>query len=238
MTRFRRPKTTIGRTPYQLRMPFPGDFSPQNVLANFRELARWANELPYDGGDNFVPYFFQYAPEDPQEVWDVDLVALLQSKFTTDLMPTGTWLVFASLLPTGAPDGAVGIDASLLVSGPNIGIPGRVYESIGYMDSGAIRIVDSFDIDFTAETFEPTYKWYLPELGGLGTAKPTSLNLLAINAADDTLSIEGEARYAYIVDDTVDGTLAQEPMPSFLYAWAYRLSDGYNIPTSLEDVTP
>lgn len=238
MTRFRRPKTTIGRTPYQLRMPFPGDFSPQNVLANFRELARWANELPYDGGDNFVPYFFQYAPEDSQEVWDVDLVALLQSKFTTDLMPTGTWLVYAALLPETIPPGAVGMDASLLVNGPNTGITGRVYESVGFMDGLAVKTLDDLTIDFTGETFDITYKWYLPELGGLSSPKPNSLNLIVISAADDEIPVEGEARYAYIVDETVDGTLAQEPVASYLYVWAYRLSDGYNIPTQLENITP
>lgn len=239
MTRPRRVKTTAGRSQYQMRMPFPGNFAPDNVMANFREIARWANELPIPSDDTFVPYFFKYAPEDPQEVWDENLVTIMQSTFTTDLMPSGVWLVAASLAPTNVPVGAVGIDARLLVNGPNVGTPSGSYESIGYMDGEAIRVVDDLAIDFTLETFDITYKWFLPPVdGGLMNAIPPSFNLVVINAAEDDIAIQGEARYATIIDPDVGPDLDVAPVDSFLYVWAYRLSDGYSIPTTFEDITP
>jgi len=240
MTRFRRPKTTIGRTQYQLRMPFPTVLTPENTMANFREILRWANELPHANDDSFVPYFIEYDPPEPAEEWDANLVTLLQSKFTTDLMPTGLWLVQASLSPTEVPAGAVGVDATLNVEGLNFGTAGNgVYSSIGYMDGEAVRYLDDFTIDFTAETFEPTYKWFLPPVdGGLMIPKVSWMNILRVNAADDDLTITGTARAATLTDPTVDGAIEVAPIPSYLYVWALRLSDGYNVPTALEDVTP
>ena len=239
MVKLRRPQSTIGRSPYALRMTYPSKMTEENQRAIFREIQRWADNLPLPNVGAFTPYFIEYRPEDPQEVWDENLVEILQSTFTTDLMPLGTWLVYAALSPTEIPDGAVGLDASLWVNGLNTPGVAVSYESIGHMDGEAIRILDDVEIDFTAETFEITYKWYLPSInGGLMIAKPDSMNLVIIKAADDEITVEGSARYAFIVDDTVDGTLDVAPVESYLYVWAYRLSDGYNVPTSLEDITP
>ena len=239
MTRFRRPQTTIGRTPYALRMTYPALITPENTQAIFREIQRWADALPYPNQGTFVPYFLEYKPEEPQVEWDVNLVLLMQEKFLTDIMPTGTWLVHAGLSPTEAPAGAVGIDAKLLVKGPNLVTATNPYESIGYMDGEAIRVLDDLEIDFTAETFDPTYKWFLPPVdGGLMSSKPSSFNLIVIDRAEDDITITGSARAATIEDPDVGPDLAVEDIPSYLYVWAYRLSDGYSIPTSIEDVTP
>lgn len=241
MTRFRRPKTTIGRTQYQLRMPFPTVLTPENTMANFREILRWANELPHSNDDSFVPYFIEYKPADPAEEWDINLVTLLQSKFTTDLMPTGLWLVYAWISPTDVPAGAVGVDATLNVVGPNIGVGAgnSAYNSVGYMDGEAVQIVTGVDVDFTLETADLTYEWYLPPVdGGLMSASTSWMNILKITAADNDLKVTGEARAATLVDSTIDGAIGVAPIPSYLYVWALRLSDGYNVPTLLEDVTP
>jgi len=248
MTRLRRPKTTVGRTQYQLRMPFPGTFTPENTMMNFREIARWANELPHAHDDHFVPYFIEYKPEDPEESWDLNLVTILQSKFATDLMPTGTWLVHTVLSPTEVPVGAVGVDARIVASGPNIGIPGGDYRSIGYIgdadgiggwDAVSIKVVTDLTIDFTAEDFELTYEWFLPSVQTLAMGvKAMSLNLVKVTSASSDIIIQGEARAATMDDPTAGPELTTAAIPSYLYAWAYRLSDGYNIPTQLEDVTP
>jgi len=239
MTRFRRPKTTIGRTQYQLRMPFPTVLTPENTMANFREILRWANELPHTNDDSFVPYFIEYKPIDPAEEWDENLVTLLQSKFTTDIMPTGLWLVHASLAPTEVPAGAVGMDAILNVEGPNFGTASSAYASIGYMDGEGIKVLTDLDIDFTAETVDPTYEWFLPPVdGGLMGATVHWFNVLSIEAADDEMTVTGFARAATLTDPTVDGAIEVAPIPSYLYVWALRLSDGFNAPRMLEDVTP
>lgn len=239
MVKFRRPQSTIGRSPYALRMTYPSKMTEDNQRAIFREIQRWADNLPLPNVGAFTPYFIEYKPEDPQEVWDENLVEILQSTFTTDLMPTGTWLVHAQLSPTEVPIDAVGVDATLLVTGPNIGTGSPPYESIGYMDGEAIRVVDNIAVDFTAETVDTTYKWFLPSVGGgIMLPKPMSLNLVKVDAADDSITVEGSARAATITDPDAGPEIEINPIPSFLYVWAYRLSDGYNIPTSLEDITP
>jgi len=237
MTRLRRARTTAGRSKYQMRMPYPGTFTPENVVANFREIARWANELPIPSEDTFMPYFFEYAPEDPEDEWDVNLVTIMQSTFDIDLMPLGTWLVYATLKPHDIPVDAVGADARLIVSGPNANTPH--YDSIGYMEgSEAVKIVTDLEVDFTAETSELTYEWFLPALSTLNYPQAWGMNLLVINAAEDDFGIQGGATATTIIDATVGPDLDTEAVPSRLYAWAYRLSDGYSIPTSFEDITP
>lgn len=237
MTRLRRARTTAGRSKYQMRMPYPGTFTPDNVVANFREIARWANELPIPSEDTFMPYFLEYKPEDPEDEWDVNLVTIMQSTFDTELMPTGTWLVYATLEPEDIPVEAVGADAEIVVLGPNA--TGNNYDSIGYMEgSNAVKVVTDLDVDFTAETFELTYEWYLPRIGSLTYPQAWGMNLLVVNAAEDDFRIQGQARISTITDFEVGPDLVAEVVPSTLYAWAYRLSDGYSIPTTLEDITP
>jgi len=237
MTRLRRARTTAGRSKYQMRMPYPGTFTPDNVVANFREIARWANELPIPSEDTFMPYFFEYKPEDPEDEWDVNLVTIMQSKFDTELMPTGTWLVYAALEPEDVPVDAVGADVRLVVLGPNLA--GNNYDSIGYMEGAeAVKVVTDLDVDFTAETFELTYEWFLPAVASLTYPQAWGMNLLVVNAAEDDFRIQGQARISTITDATVGPDLLAEVVPSNLYAWAYRISDGYSIPTTLEDITP
>lgn len=238
MVRPRPRQEHVGRTPHALR-PLRPEASPDAFAQNFRQLEQWANQLPVPRPDTFIPYFVEYKPEDPELTWDVDLVALIQSKFDTDLMPTGTWLVHAIISPTELPVGAVGLQSTLIVNGPNVSTPSADRRSIGYIDGEAVRYLDDLTIDFGAETFEPTYKWYLPAVdGGLMTAKASSFNLVRIDAADDELTIEASARAATLTDPEVDGTLTVDDIPSYFYAWAFRLTDGYTIPTSLENITP
>lgn len=240
MTRLRRARTTAGRSKYQMRMPYPGTFTPENVVANFREIARWANELPIPSEDTFVPYFFEYAPEDPEDEWDVNLVTIMQSTFDTPLMPTGTWLVYAVLQPEIILPDSVGVDARIVVTGPNTGLPTPGYNSVGYMEgSNAVKVVTDLTVDFTAEEFELTYEWFLPTVNaGLIYPQVDSLNLIVIDAAEDDIVIQGSARSSIIEDATVGPDLVAEIVPSNLYAWAYRISDGYSIPSALEDITP
>jgi len=239
MTRFRRPKTTIGRTQYQLRMPFPTVLTPENTMANFREILRWANELPHANDDSFVPYFFEYNPIESADEWDVDLVAKLQTEFDTDLMPTGTWLVHARVTADGTdyPADAVGAQVEIEVKEQNG--PGKDTNTVGYMDGAAIRVVADVEADFTAETLDVTYEWFLPPVsGGLMGVNLSVFSLVHIAAASDELRIEALARAATIDDPTVGPDLIATEVKSFLYVWALRLTDGYNIPTTLEDVTP
>ena len=241
MTRPRRARTTAGRSKYQMRMPYPGTFTPENVAANFREIARWANELPIPSEDTFMPYFFEYAPEDPQDDRDINLVEIMQSTFDTELMPTGTWLVYAVLQVESIPVGSVGVDAEVTVLGPwQTDVANSDYISIGYMEgSEAVKVVTDLTIDFTAEEFELTYEWFLPEVDAiLIYPKVDVLTVIKVDAAQDDMIVQGSARASSITDATVGPDLVAAPIPSNLYAWAYRLSDGYSIPTALEDITP
>lgn len=239
MTRFRRPVQKVGRSEHLLRMPYPGNTTPEGVAANFRELERWGNDLPLPHRDSFVPYFIEYAPADPQEEWDVDLIEILHSTYGIDYTPTGTWLVHAGLGRIGLPppEGTVGVRGSLLVLGQNYRPSIIAASTVGFFEPyEAIKTVD--DINFVDS--EVTYKWDLPK-SSFSTGEGVlvqSTNVLYVYAADDPLTIQGGMQSSSIIDPDVSGELQTLPLSGHLYAWALRLTDRYSMPGDLEDITP
>jgi len=232
MTRARRARTTAGRSKYQMRMPYPGTFTPENVVANFREIARWANELPIPSEDTFVPYYIDYAVEGEME-WTVNLIDILHTTYDMDLTPTGTWLVGASLNPDwSAVVDPVGVRANLNIGTAASGFHGAT-ASIGN-NTEAIRVVK--DVDFI--TPEVTYEWVLPRVGVYNTLFLNDIKVIPINAADDDISVQASAVAWTITDPDAGPDLTGEFIPTSLSVWAYRLSDGYSIPRYIEDITP
>lgn len=229
-------------------MPFPTVLTPENTMANFREILRWANELPYANDDSFVPYFINYVPDNYELDWDIDLTEIMQAKFTTDLMPAGMWLVvaYASVAPVTMPTNTVGMETYLSVEGPNSFYGER--DAVGVMTSGsAVKVVT--DIDFTLE--EITYEWFLPPINGvvgeegLMGSSISYMNVIKVGsdggvATSDDLAIKitAHSTAAYLADPTLGPEMTYEDVPTRLSCWALRLSDGYNVPTALEDVTP
>lgn len=220
-------------------MPYPGNTTPEGVIANFRELERWGNNLPLPPTDSFVPYFIEYAPADPQEEWDVDLIEILHSTYGIDYTPTGTWLVHAGMSRDGLPPpaGTVGTRGYVLVLGTNYRPSITASQVHGYFPPyEAIRVVK--DVDFVDS--EVTYEWVLPasspsEAEGVVMQ---STNVIHVYSADDPITIQGRMTRSSIVDPDVSGELQEEVVGSRLYAWALRLTDRYSVPGDLEDITP
>ena len=117
---------------------------------------------------------------------------------------------------------------NLTMVGPNV--TDRDYNTLGSREE-AIRTVES--VNFLDE--EVTYKWVAPPIGSFSLS---STNVVVIDRAEDDLIVQGEYIVGEIDDPDVGPTILESPLSSFLECWALRLTDGYNIPTQLENITP
>jgi len=242
MTSFRRQESNIGRSEYQLRMPFPGNETPEGIRQNFRELERWGNNLPLARTPRFVPYMvtYQTPPADYATVNEVILSELWQAKYGTDVVPTGTWIVYARVfLAESLPAGTVGTRSMILADGSAFNaIAGSDISYLGYFQGdNAIRVVK--DIDFI--TPDITYEWTLPDLaepGAYMTPSANTIGLLTLDDGDGGLFVRGSIERTSIIDPDVGPDTVSEYMLSGLVVSAYRLTDGYTMPFTVEDITP
>jgi len=215
-----------------MRLPFTGPQTLETASSNFREIARWADELPISD-DRFVPYFFEYQSDTDQEEFDVNLFELMHADYGMDLVPTGLWIVGAECFTTIVPDDAVGMTVGVRIYGDSF--PNMVRTQVGYSNSEAPFEVIT-DIDFTAE--EVTKEWFLPSLNNfLDEINASSCKLVRIQDASEDIRIEAVGFYSIFDDPTASPLLEFTPMPVSLRVWAYRLTDVFGMSNSIEPVT-
>lgn len=240
MTSFRRPEGNIGRSEYQLRMPFPGNETPEGIRQNFRELERWGNNLPLARTPRFVPYMVTY--QTPSADYAVDpmitLSELWQAKYSTDLVPTGTWIVQAQVFQgENIPLGTVGMRGRVEILGSyfNSFLTSAELQAGYFQGNNAIRVVD--DIDFI--TPEVTYKWTLPDISaGYTNVYAQAVSVIGIEDNDGGITVRGSMERSYLTDPDVGPDTTSEYMLAGLIVFAYRLTDGYTMPLTVEDITP
>jgi len=240
VTRIRKRPIQVGRTEHVLHLPYPAADTAQGMKANIQQIHRWANDLPTPQYDSFVPYFLEWQvteEADAQDEWDFNFIEAVMTKYDIDFFPAGMWIVYASLTQTALPAEAIGVRGELRVLGPNgssvrRGQAGTVTE--------AIRIISN--VNFIDEELE--YEWVAPP--GSGAAGNVGLELDHFNIVEapmesfvgNEIKVQGKMESFTITDSTVSGDLTTDPLPSWLYVWALRMSDTYNTPTDLEDVSP
>jgi len=238
MVRLRRPEAKVGRSEFQLRLPYQN--GSEAFFANFRELERWGNALPLPPRDKFVPYWIQYEPEDSQSAWNIDLLEIMQATYAMNLVPTGLWIVHVScqLDYDELPDECVGAFTSLTITNDGLGV--QEIKAAGYQGGGIEAIRTIADIDFTLETVE--YEWVLPYINISPTIQSTAQTLTRlriISAADSSLNVLAYGSATTIIDKTAGPELNPDNVvPTFVKAWAYRLTDEYGLPGEIENITP
>lgn len=241
MTRFKPRQEHVGRTNYQLRMPYPGNTTPEGVMANFRELERWGNALPVPRPDTMMPVLLVYESEPmigedvlfPSASIDIkDLIA----EYSDGVFPSGTYLVYLTVNHSNAfvTDHSAEAVGWNIYASANAQYPGQVETSTNGVYSGSAMEVVT-DIDFTAETFET--EWRLPIVGPVGSA--SAIGLLQIDElSSNVITFDVGASCAYIADPATSGELAYEPTGFVVFAWIWRVNDGYEIPRTQENITP
>lgn len=239
MTSPRRRIEKIGRTEHRLNLPYPTVLTPDQQVGNWREVQRWADQLPMPHYQTMVPYWVSYAPEESDVEWDVDFKDIF-AEYGDDKIPGGMWLcgmtaqaVDVSEHPNWGDRTGIRVVAQVNAGtgeDPDV----RTVGVTG--DSGGVETVT--DIDFTLETFET--EWRVPGFDVV-TQAPIARSL-SIFKVDDlstvTVRLQAYAELYYFVDPTVDGSLAFDNVDCQIYAWAYRLTDYYGIPREREDITP
>jgi len=232
MTRLRRPKSIIGRSPWALRLPFVGPQTLDTATSNFREIARWAAELPAPDDGKFVPYYVEYQSETAEEEFDINLFELLHADYGMDLVPTGLWIVGASATSDNIVADAVGATVSIGIFGDASFT--RVKNERGYNNFDApFELIT--DIDFTAETF--TKGWFLPPLtGDFDNFMSETTRLVRIEQAEDEIRVEAFGLATVFDDPTTSSMLLQVPMPVLLKVWAYRLTDYFTLADNIAQI--
>lgn len=241
MTRFKPRQEHVGRTHYQLRMPYPGDVTPEGVRANFRELERWGNALPVPRPDTMMPVFFVYESdpmvgEDVLEPAAVINVKDMLADYSDGTFPSGTYLIYLTVnyTPVYLSSHATEAVGWRIYASANSQYAGQNESTTNGVVSGTAMEVIT-DIDFTAETFDT--EWRLPLVDPRG-----SVSAIGLVAIDDIVTNEVEfnvgAECYYIADPTTSGELAADPTGFLVFAWIWRVTDGYGIFHTQEDITP
>ena len=240
MTSPRRRIESIGRTHHALNLPYPTVDTEQSRLGNWREIQRWADQLPMPHYQTMVPYWVEYAPDPSATEWDVDFKDIL-AQYGDDKIPGGMWLCGMTAQAeniSSHPNWAdrTGMRVSAWVNAGITDLQGtRTIGTCG--TSGGIETIT--DIDFTAETFET--EWRVPGFAAEQAPFAHSMSVFKVaDLASVTVRLKGFAELYWFTDPTVDGTIEFERVNCRIFAWAFRLTDYYGVPRldQPEDVTP
>jgi len=213
-------------------MPYPGQTTPEGIMANMREIERWGNALPLQRSSNFVPYYLKYSSPTPETTWEFSLIEMMHDEYATEVIPTGLWF-YSVVMATIAPVvGTTGLRATL-----NLNLKGEAWSTAGYAGywmADALRVVKN--IDFITPDVE--YEWVLPDLYDTSMGAEASAYGFTVVDEDGGLEITGQSEYCFITDPDVGPESSFDESPSIVQAFAIRIADGYSVPSFVEDVSP